>query len=224
MSVVEPHVIIRMGTHAEKRYVLKTANLLDGVIIGANLVEATPAATASLIAHKLSKSFFIDPMTYAFGNDLDLIKSSQAKTGVSSFKRSYCRLSEHLGGPFHLSLQRSAAIVPSDFSSAKDAHDMCRAVADYQRNRIPLIFLTDPEYEEFADEIRKLRPAGVFAPYFYIDGGNRTFSIEHQCELGMITARLGLDVPVHIVVCAANSLLSDARFIDKLISQLPRTG
>ncbi len=94
MPEVAPAVIIRMGTHAEKEYLEKTLHFFDGLILGANLVEATPGATASLLVKfggkKASQRFFIDPMTYAFSPyvdesdrvrlDLDWIKSDQKRT------------------------------------------------------------------------------------------------------------------------------------------------
>jgi len=79
MPSVDPHVIIRMGSHAEKHYVEKTSKRLDGIIVGANLVEATPGATASLLAKRLARPYYIDPMTYAYACDVDWIKSDQKK-------------------------------------------------------------------------------------------------------------------------------------------------
>ena len=49
MADLEPRVILRMGTHAEKEYFEKTLRLFDGLALNANLVEATPGATASLL-------------------------------------------------------------------------------------------------------------------------------------------------------------------------------
>ena len=40
--MVDPKVIIRMGSHAEKDYIEKTARYLDGIIVGANLFETKP--------------------------------------------------------------------------------------------------------------------------------------------------------------------------------------
>jgi hypothetical protein len=52
-------VTIRLGSHSEKEYLLKTANLFKGVIVGANLLEMTPGATVSL-AWKFSRACFIN--------------------------------------------------------------------------------------------------------------------------------------------------------------------
>ena len=94
MAVVRPEIIIRLGSHSEKEYVKTTGRLLDGIIVGANLFEATPGATASLLSKcagaKMKLRYFIDPMTYAFGSyvdpttralrsDLDWIKSEKKR-------------------------------------------------------------------------------------------------------------------------------------------------
>lgn len=47
--MTKPELVLRLGTHAEKDYVEKLAAMLDGIIIGTNLLEATPGATSSLI-------------------------------------------------------------------------------------------------------------------------------------------------------------------------------
>jgi hypothetical protein len=93
MAAVTPKLIVRLGSHAEKEYIEKTLNHLDGLILGANLMEATPGATSSLILKCATRwprplPVYIDPMTYAYGayrdrqtgitrTDLDWIKSEQ---------------------------------------------------------------------------------------------------------------------------------------------------
>ena len=49
MPVVDPSVVLRLGSHAEKDYFLKTIELWDGLMVGANLVEAAPRATSSMV-------------------------------------------------------------------------------------------------------------------------------------------------------------------------------
>ena len=124
-----PHVVIRLGSHAEKEYVIKLDRFLDGIIVGANLFEATPGATASLLLRLGSRNthLYVDPMTYAFGayldpsignirTDLDWIKSDQirklkgAKTTIRDIKRSYRRLSENLGAPLTSAVSRCEAV------------------------------------------------------------------------------------------------------------------
>jgi hypothetical protein len=90
VASVDPAVILRLGSHAEKGYFLKTVKFWNGLIVGANLLEAAPGATSSLIlkfsGKNNNKPYYVDPMTYAFGSyvengvtrtDLDWIKSDQ---------------------------------------------------------------------------------------------------------------------------------------------------
>src|ERR1017187_4427825 len=105
-------------------------------MVGANLLQATPGATASLL-FKLNKQaerpYYVDPMTYAFGtyidpdtgrvrSDLDWIKSDQKIKGQKGkfrrdFKSSYRKLAETFGVPFSNAVDRSKAIEPVDFRS-----------------------------------------------------------------------------------------------------------
>lgn len=118
MPETEPRVILRLGSHSEKEYVEKTIKQFDGVMVGANLLQATPGATASLL-FKLNKQarrpYYVDPMTYAFGayvdpetgrvrTDLDWIKSDQKVRGKKGhikrdFKSSYRKLADAFGVP-----------------------------------------------------------------------------------------------------------------------------
>jgi len=119
-----PLVVVRMGSHSEKEYIEKLVQRFDGLILGANLVEGTPGATASLLVKICGKkhplSFYFDPMTYAYGSyvdprteqvrrDLDWIKSDQKvkkqKEPVRRFKSSYRKLAEKLGPPFDGALE-----------------------------------------------------------------------------------------------------------------------
>src|SRR5580704_18128550 len=103
-------------------------------MVGANLLQATPGATASLL-FKLNKQagcpYYVDPMTYAFGayvdpdtgrvrSDLDWIKSDKKVKGqtgkfVRDFKSSYSKLAESFGLPFLAAVNLSRAIDPADF-------------------------------------------------------------------------------------------------------------
>ncbi len=238
MPEVEPKVIIRMGTHAEKDYLQKTLRFFDGIAVGANLVEATPGATASLLVRfggkKQSLPFYIDPMTYAFGSykdesgklrsDLDWIKSDQKRKGkiVRDFKRSYRGLAERLGGPFDEAINRKSALDWDDFSDPTKLSDSCRRIAEYQLYRIRDELAADPESKQFADRVPK--PTAVFAPYFYIEPSHRDEWLDLDLRLAKATAELNIDVPVHAIICADASFLGDSTFLDRLAADLPKTG
>jgi hypothetical protein len=234
-----PEVIIRMGSHSEKEYVEKTIHLFDGIMLAANLIEATPGASASLLIRlsgpKADIPFYLDPMTYAFGpyvdsdtqqirTDLDWIKSEQRVNNktVRRVKSSYNKLAQRLGPPFSSAVTRGAAVNISDFSSTELVRATCYSVLEYQKNRIRDEFASDPSYSDFADLVPI--PRAVFAPYFYIPPGDSKSWIELAFTLIAASAELKDLVPVHAVICADRSFLSQSAFLDKLKSALPAAG
>ena len=239
---MNPRVIIRLGSHAEKEYLLKTIKFLDGLIIGANLIEATPAATASLLVktsgQKISTPYFIDPMTYAFGTyrqrrtgrlstDLDWIKSDQKVQRGSTltkreFKRSYRSLANAFGGLFISALENGRAVTPKDFSSVQALSDASESVVEYQLNRIPMEFEKDAEFGDYAADMPP--PAAVFAPYFYSEPGDLDAWININLELARVTAELGARVPVHAILCVDQTCLTNDHFLDLITEALPETG
>ncbi|OQA02932.1 MAG: hypothetical protein BWY69_00760 [Planctomycetes bacterium ADurb.Bin401] len=221
----KPQLIIRMGSHAEKEYIMKLNHkVFDGIVIGANVVEATAGATASLIGKKLNLPYYIDPMTYVFGCDLDGIKSEQKKMiqgkkkTVRDYKRSYLGLADELGYVFVNALKTDTCIQPDIFNPATIKRT-CQNVIEYQRNRIVEEFKKDEEYEEYADAIKP--PAGIFSPYFYV---NNRRSFELFLELAHATTIIETNLPVYSVLCADVNSLNDESFIEKVLEEVPKTG
>lgn len=218
----KPQLIIRMGSHAEKEYILKLSKQFDGIIIGANIVEATTGATASLVGQKLKMPYYIDPMTYVFGCDLEGIKSERKIKGkkkpVKVYKRAYERLAPELGGIFSNALEKRIPVLPKNFTPAV-LKQVCQKVVDYQLGRLRREFEQDPEYKEYAESISK--PAGVFSPYFLIRS-KEWFNL--FISLSKATANIKPRVPVYSVLCADYKILTDHPFIDRVIKEIPATG
>jgi hypothetical protein len=236
VSEVKPSVIIRMGSHSEKEYISNTLKLFDGLMVGANLLQISPGATASLL-FKLCGStklpYFVDPMTYAFGsyfdadtgkvrNDLDWIKSMQKVPGKKGaiqrqFKRSYSKLADSFGPPFSTSLERGAAVSEADFPDDV-LEKACRSVISFQADRLRDVFREDPETASFADEMPV--PGALFAPYFYIEPNFPEPWIRLNNRLAAATAKLSSDTPVHVVVCGHLNLLTDKKQASAIIGNL----
>jgi len=216
----KPQLIIRMGSHAEKEYILKLSNQFDGIIVGANIVEATAGATASLIGQKLKRPYYIDPMTYVFGCDLEGIKSEQKRKGktVVDYKRAYKRLAPELGDIFSNALKKRIPIRPKDFTSTV-LEQVCQRVVDYQLKRLHAEFEKDDEYKEYASSIPS--PPGVFSPYFFISS-EKWFDL--FISLSKATADIKPGLPVHSVLCADYEMLTDSSFIDRATAEIPKTG
>lgn len=215
-----PQLIIRMGSHAEKDYILKLGKQFDGIIIGANIVEATAGATASLVGQKLKMPYYIDPMTYVFGCNLNGIRSEQKrkKKTVVDYKRAYKKLAPELGDIFSNALEKNIPVIYEDFTSTV-LNQICQKVLDYQLKRFHTEFEKDEEYKEYAELIPK--PAGVFSPYFFIRS-KEWFNL--FLSLSKTTADIKPGPPVYSVLCADYELLVDNSFIDEVVTEIPKTG
>jgi hypothetical protein len=237
-----PNVILRMGSHSEKEYIEKTLKLFDGVMVGANLLQISPGATASLLLklHKACKRpYFVDPMTYAFGSyfdaetgkvrdDLDWIKSNQkvpGKKGITErkLKGSYRKLADSFGPPFSTALDRGKAITQADFANDKIVDAACRSVIEFQSERLRKVFADDPHTAGFADDLPG--PGVLFAPYFYVEPtrAEQWLSLNHRLALN--ATKQSENIPVHAVLCAHHSLLTDATLsslaVDNLLTCKP---
>lgn len=244
MSDPTPQVVLRLGTHAEKDYIEKLAALLDGIILGANLLEATPGATSSLLltlcGAKNAGRYYIDPMTYAFGEladrqsgkpwkDLDWLKSEQLLKGkgkqgktVRDFKRSYRLLADQLGSPFAAAIANSRAISVSDLSADETIRSVATATTQYQLTRVRAEFEKDDEFKSYASNIPS--PAAVLAPYFFCEQPHRDDWLSANLRLTAATVNAASATPVHAVVCSDVSALTDKTFMARLARELPATG
>lgn len=242
MANVGPEVIIRLGSHAEKEYVLKLARFLDGIIVGANLFEAAPAATASLLLAVGGKNtkLYLDPMTYAYGayidpqndhvrSDLNWIKSEQIrrtkdgkKTFVREFKRSYKQLASVFGAPLKDAVKESRAVSAESFKENKVCTEFCRSVAQYQLTRIREVAEEDENLKDLREDLPT--PTAVFAPYFYIEPTNTEEWLLLNLKLMKTTVNLSLNLPVHGIVCADVQHLKDPSVMNRLGEVLPTLG
>jgi hypothetical protein len=234
---VVPKVTLRLGSHAEKDYVEKTLKQFDGVIVGANLLEASPAATASLLLkfhNKTKRPYYVDPMTYAFGayvdpetedvrHDLDWIKSDQKIRGQKDrfkrdFKSSYKSLADAFGPPFSTAVERSTAIGQKDFASNQLVDNVCQRILRYQNERLRDEFREDSDTAAFADDLPS--PAVLFAPYFYVEESRAEEWIDLNHRLALSSAKQAGNVPVHVIVCCHRDALTDAKLSATLIKNI----
>jgi len=216
-------VIVRLGSHAEKEYLLKTLPLFSGTFIGANLLESTPGATVSL-AWKIrseQKSLYIDPMTYIYALDLDYITSES----TGEIKKSFRSMCNELGEPFtSIVLGEERSLRPRDFESDDDVLAICHCAMSYQMRRMEKICKQDAQLREVAGEAV---PSAVFSPYFYIPGDALSQSGEWEdvC-LRIISAFGGMEsaVPKHAVLCIARKILREREKLERLLDGVMDSG
>jgi hypothetical protein len=210
-------VFLRLGSHSEKQYVIKTFHLFSGVLVGANLLESTPGATVSFALNVLGKgkSFAIDPMTYTFGMDLDYIKSETIdrtkgkKTTKFALKRSFAKLAEEYGSPVSDAVEEDREVTPKDFDDDTTG-PFCESIYAYQVGRMRTYFNEDVQLQEFSPECPD--PSLVFAPYFYIPyphAGWREWR-DLNLKLAREFAELDGEVEKNGVICIDYSVLDDA--------------
>ena len=149
---------LRLGVHSEAEYFQKAKPLYDALILNANLVQATPAASAALV-YKLEKPFFIDPFTHAFSlSPQYLMSKSKGKSQVSRIKRSFQGLADmYFSNAAFLGERR---LTESDFSIS----EFTKSVLEYQDNVLAstgaeLVNLMGAKPELF-------KPRWLIAPYF----------------------------------------------------------
>jgi hypothetical protein len=224
-------LIVRLGSHAEKDYLLKTMGLFSGSIVGANLLESTPGATVSLAWKfiKENKAFLIDPMTYVFAIDLDYISSEtkdRSNGGTQKgLKRSFKRICEKLGGPYEsLVLKSRKSITPADLTKGSVIDEMCKAVLDYQTQRMREICEADPQLAEFSD---RAIPSATFSPYFYIPAENAIRSSQWEDVCLRVIERFGTlktSVPKYAVLCIDRRILKDRDRARNILGRVIESG
>ena len=209
-------VFLRLGSHAEKQYVIKTFRLFHGILVGANLLESTPGATVSFALNVLGKgrAFAIDPMTYTFGMDLDFIKSETIdrskgkKTTKFGLKKSFAKLAKEYGTPVSDAVQKDRPVKPDDFDD-RTIEAFCESIYDYQTGRMRTLFDADVQLQEFSDHCPD--PTFVFAPYFFIPYDAAGWREWRDLNLKLATCfnELDGDVEKHGVICIDQKILDD---------------
>lgn len=242
MAPVDPELILRLGSHAEKDYIEKTLSKVSALIVGANLMESTPGATSSLIFRCSTEQtprvpVYLDPMTYAFGpyadpatgdtrTDLDWIKSEQKVKGRGTerrFKKSYVALAAKYGGLFEAALERSQSISLRDLGSPAARRATAESVVEYQLTRAKSEFEKEPEFAAWAENTKP--PPAVFAPYFYVEPRNAKAWLQMNMQLAH-DAVIAADTrcAVHALLCLDATFLADDDFVETLATRIRATG
>jgi len=129
-------------------------------------------------------------------------------------------LAQKFGPPFSTALDRGRAVAQGDFSDDATVSATCRAVLEFQAERLRDVFKEDEETAEYASDSAFPEPAVVFAPYFYIEPHHAKawIAVNHRLALGATTQNHKL--PVHLVICGHLNLLTDRALSDTVIGNL----
>ena len=182
----KPIHILRYGTVAEKVHLEKAISAYDYLSINGNSAAYVASAIAKFIVEKFfskpDKGFFIDPITYAFQNEIKLLRSKSKTTGEEKIKKSVEKLIENYGYPAN-KVESNQPITVDDFTSPNTMQEFCARILKFQYNLVySHIEQNDLEkYFEYAvpgnkSSIPQFRPKFLIAPYFYLDKADSTFA------------------------------------------------
>lgn len=199
---------LRIGSHAEKEYFLNLPGTYDGIIINANLIEATTAASSSLVAGlkgNYGKEFFVDPYTFAFGLRPSLLwvekTDRKTKEKTLQLKSTYENLAKSYGTVIQNKVGK-IAITPGDFSDSIDREEFCRSVLEYQVNKLSSTF----EQDDFFNDFSKIEPLGLISPYFFIPELEEW--LDFNIQLIETSYKVNLtSLPLYAVICLDQRLL-----------------
>ncbi|MCL2410114.1 MAG: hypothetical protein FWC97_00585 [Treponema sp.] len=174
--------IIRYGTVAEKIHLERTINTYDYLIINGNSAAFVSRAIAQFVVEKFftqkEKRFIIDPITYAFQQNIDLLKN-KTKIGDVVLKKSIKKLIENYGEPATKILDDNP-IRPADFSDTLLMDEFCFKVLDFQYSIINKYINNEElnKYLEYASELslEQFHPKLLIAPYFYLNHNDPDFN------------------------------------------------
>lgn len=161
--------IIKLGTHAEKDYLLLARPWYDEVMLNSNLVEGTSGSTALFLRQlaDYNKPYTIDPYNFVFAFNPDVI-SSQRKSGETRLKRTFSSLREEYRIPeFHNTSER---LTPDVFAAQTAIETFSTAVTEYQLSRISKAIADSAAFLDPDEDDVTLQPCRVLAPYFDLSG------------------------------------------------------
>lgn len=217
--------ILRYGTVAEKVHLERAISSYDCLSINANTAAYVSSAIARFIVERffsnIEKSFFIDPITYAFQNKIELLWSTSKTTGEKSLKKSISKLLEIYDYPA-TKVKQNIPIYPYDFDNSQIKEAFCNNVLDFQYNLV-YDHIRKNDLQKYLDyvqpnqsvNISQLRPKFLIAPYFYLDSND--FSWNDWLNLNIDFVKMAIDksesryhnCPVFAQIVISKSILKD---------------
>ncbi|MDR2355113.1 MAG: hypothetical protein LBE16_02850, partial [Clostridiales Family XIII bacterium] len=224
--------IIRYGTVSDTVCLEKAIHTYDLLGINGNMVAYTPGAIAKFIARCLfkrtNKGFFVDPITYAFQDKVELLEI-KSKKGEGRLKKSIDKLIEIYGEPSD-KIRQMQPIRTSDFQEQRAIDTFCERVLRFQFARIK-DFIEEAELERYLlyaaeltafDPKSRLEPKFLIAPYFYLNGDDKDWRQWLTINLKFIRKSMELssgsfhEIPVFGQIVISKGLLSDQDGIERI--------
>ena len=231
----KPIHILRYGTVAEKTHIKKAFSAFDYLSINGNTAAYVSNAISSFIVENFfsskEKGYFIDPITYAFQNNIDLLFSESKKTGEKTLRKSILKLINEYKLPTDRIMQRKP-FMPNDFGQTIDKEEFVKNVIGFQYN---LVYrqVQEQGLEKYLKyvvptnlkDVEQLHPKFVIAPYFYLDPNSADFgewldlNIEFDTISNYISEQFCNNIPVFAQIVLDKSVLTNARYLNTILSR-----
>jgi hypothetical protein len=178
--------ILRYGTVAEKIHLEKAINAYDYLSINGNSAAYVSRAIAKFVVEKFfskpDKGFIIDPITYAFQQNIHLLKH-ESKSGEVSLKKSIKKLIDNYQEPAN-KVEMDVPIQPKHFIENQSLlTEFCTRVLNFQYSIISN-YISDNDlktYLQYATGnpsglLPQFHPKVLIAPYFYLNSNDSDFN------------------------------------------------
>ena len=222
-----PIHILRYGTVGDKAHLEKAVNTFDYLAINANSAAFVSGAIAKFIVEKLfafdNKGYFIDPITYAFQNNIHLLKNKD-----KVLKKSIVKLIGYYGNPAS-KVYNNIPIQISDFISDQETEAFCIRILGFQYNVIQN-YISQEDMSKYLiynmksslADIEQLHPKFLIAPYFYLDVVNPEFydwlKINISCvSIARKNANKFGNLPIFAQIVLSKNTLLDKAAIQEII-------
>lgn len=218
--------ILRYGTVGDKAHLKKAINTYDYLAINANSAAYVSSSIAKFVVDEFfnndSKGYFIDPITYAFQRNIQLLRNKNSLI----IKKSIQKLIEFYGSPAS-NVLNDVTICTSDFNRTEVLETFCRSVLTFQFKTIQ-DYIEQEDMEKYLiygktalTDITQLHPKFLIAPYFYLDSNDPDFEKWLEINIKCITcskenaAQYG-DIPIFAQIVLSQDSLSGKDAIKKI--------
>ena len=163
-----PEIFIRFGLQRKREFLKDLSKAYDGLVIPANILLYQYKATPLVIYMCQGKPFFVDPMSYLFGQPYEEFK--RKVRGVDEFKPSFSKLMENHGldvkSLLPYSYEKLLGFIHSSAANLKIFVDSClsfqrNTILDNFKKYIIDVMPEKPRYDE-----KDFLPSFLIPPYF----------------------------------------------------------
>lgn len=174
-----PLTFVRFGLQRKKDFLRDVRGAYDGLVLPANILLYQYKSTPSIV-FMTRRPFFVDPMSYLFGQPFEQFKRRVRKG--PEFKPSFHRLmSGHGLNPEQFLNKSYEALLKLLDSSEKNRSRFTRNALSFQRDQVWTTIcgarglVADEDLESLVED--RFRPSFLIPPYFLFSGSSRSQSV-----------------------------------------------